>query len=213
MTKFFKKIFPHKNQQTEKQKVKTAVLPDVLRKDSIAFDIGANIGNITQKMVDNGAKIYAFEPNPYAYAKLRERFFDTDNVTCYPKAVFDKATTVDLYFHEFSDDDEVKWSVGSSLLDFKGNVVKEKKYTVETVDLSKFIFELGEQIDLIKMDVEGVECRIINHLIDTGAIDRVNVMLVETHDHKIPELKEETDALRKRIGELGLSEKINLNWI
>ena len=64
-----------------------------------------------------------------------------------------------------------------------------------------------------KTIVEVVECRIINHIIDTGAIEKVKYMLVETHDHKISELKDETDTLRKRIKELGLGEKINLNWV
>jgi len=184
-----------------------------LNSDTIALDLGANVGKITKEMADSGATVYAFEPNPFAFEKLKERFKDFQRVTCINKAVLDKETTLPLYFHENSDDDEIVWSVGSSMLDFKNNVLKEKKINVETIDLVAFISELDKPIDLIKMDIEGVECKVINHLIDSKMMDSIKLILVETHDHKIPELKEETDALRKRIKDLGLDEKINLNWI
>jgi FkbM family methyltransferase len=201
------------DKSNNKMKISTVSEFILSKNEAIALDLGANIGNITQQMADAGAEVYAFEPNPYAFARLQDRFVKNPKVHCIQKAVLDKETKIPLYFHEFSDDDEVKWSVGSSLLDFKGNVVKEKKHLVETVDLANFILELDREIDLIKMDVEGVECTIINHIIDTGAIEKVKYMLVETHDHKIPELKEETDALRSRIKALGLEKKINLNWV
>lgn len=179
----------------------------------LCLDLGANVGNITQQMVNAGAEVYAFEPNPFAFERLKARFEGDEKVHCIPKAVLDRVTTIPLYFHEFSDQDELTWSVGSSLLDFKQNVLKEKQVEVETINLAQFIVSLNQPIDLIKMDIEGVECEVINHLIDTGAINQVKKMLVETHDHKIPELKQETYALRGRILALGLSEKINLNWI
>lgn len=185
----------------------------VLNPKSIALDLGANIGNITHQMAETGASVYAFEPNPFAFEKLQQRFKDNPKVTCLNKAVLDIETTIPLYFHEFSDQDEITWSVGSSLLDFKKNVLKGKKVDVEALDLAVFIKNLGKPIDLIKMDIEGVECKVINHLIDSEVMDSIKLMLVETHDHKIPELKEETDALRSRIKALGLENKINLNWI
>jgi FkbM family methyltransferase len=209
---FIKKLIS-KSVANKSVKLNSIHLVNELNSSSIALDLGANVGRITQQMADSGATIYAFEPNPFAFAKLQERFKDSPNVHCFQKAVLDKETTIPLYFHEFSDQDELTWSVGSSLLDFKGNVLKEKKVEVETVDLAQFIRSLGKPVDLIKMDIEGVECKVINHLIDTGIINQVKLMLVETHDHKIPELKEETDALRKRIQDLGLQDKINLNWV
>jgi len=80
------------------------------------------------------------------------------------------------------------------------------------VDLATFISQLGSRIALCKLDVEGVEVEIINNLIDTKAIDHIDLLLVETHDHKIPKLKESTDLLRERIRKRGIK-NINLNWI
>lgn len=208
---FLTKLFNKNSNVVEKLSSLSNVIQ--LSPNSIALDLGANVGKITQQMADSGATVYAFEPNPFAFERLQQRFKDNPKVTCLNKAVLDKETTIPLYFHEFSDQDEITWSVGSSLLDYKKNVLKGKKVDVQAVDLAEFIKSLEKPIDLIKMDIEGVECKVINHLIDSGMMDKIKLMLVETHDHKIPELKEETDALRSRINELGLEKKINLNWV
>lgn len=214
MSRIFQR-FLKKQEQTAEPRTKISSINSIvfLNEDSIAFDLGANVGKITQEMVDTGATVYAFEPNPHAFKVLSNRFEGNSKVTCIQKAVLDKESIVPLYFHEQSDQDEVKWSVGSSLLGFKNNVLKSKKVEVETVDLAEFVFSFEKNIDLIKMDIEGAECNVINHLIATGAINKISKLLVETHDHKISELKEKTNSLRTRIRELKLEEKIDLNWI
>ena len=92
----------------------------------IAIDCGANIGDITQHLQKNGATVYCFEPNPYAFKRLKKRFLANPKVHCFEKGVFDRNDRVKLYFHELSDSDELYWSTGSSMLDFKGNILKDK---------------------------------------------------------------------------------------
>jgi hypothetical protein len=116
-----------------------------------------------------------------------------------------------LYLHENSDEDEVLWSTGSSLLDFKGNVLREKNVEVEIIDLCEFIESLNHRIRILKIDIEGVECRVLAKMIGTGVIERVDHVFVETHDHKIPELKAETHAIRELIKKRGIK-NINLDW-
>jgi len=183
-----------------------------LRAGDIALDCGANIGNITTSMAETGAEVHAFEPNPYAFKVLKKRFKMNKNIHCYNQAVHDHNGNMRLFLHQNAKQDQVYWSTGSSLLEFKGNVNKGSFVEIEVIDIVSFICDLGRDIKLIKMDVEGVECPIINKMIDTGMIDRVGMLLVETHDNKVPELKPETDALRQRIAKAGLT-NINLNWI
>lgn len=183
-----------------------------LRERDIAIDCGANVGLITEKMIKQGAIVYAFEPNPFAFQKLEEKFKNNPSVFCFNKGVWDHEASIPLYFHELSDEDEVHWSTGSSLLDYKGNIKKDKYVIVDTVDLSKFIQNIGGKIALCKLDVEGVEVEIINKIIDTGVIHQIDLLVVETHDHKIIQLKEKTDLLRERIKKEHIS-NINLNWI
>lgn len=183
-----------------------------LKKSDIAIDCGANVGNITKQMSAKGATVYSFEPNPSAFEILQNRFRDRSNVHLYNKGVWDKNTILKLYMHENSDDDEVMWSVGSSILEFKGNVLKEKNVKVEIIDLVEFIKKLNKKITVLKIDIEGAECELLEKIILTKIFKRIKYIFVETHDHKIPELKEKTDHIRRMIKDKKIK-NIDLNWI
>ena len=97
------------------------------------------------------------------------------------------------------------------MLDFKGNVLSDKSVEVEIIDLCEFIKSLNHRVRILKMDVEGVECAILRKMINSGVIDKIDYVFVETHDHKIPELKTETNAIRQLIKHKKIR-NINLNW-
>ncbi|HEV7866673.1 MAG TPA: FkbM family methyltransferase [Chthoniobacteraceae bacterium] len=180
--------------------------------DDVAIDCGANVGEVTEHLAAGGATVYAFEPNPHAFARLKERFARRSNVHCIDRAVLDRVEVVQLFLHQQAEEDPVKWSTGSSVLGFKSNVDQARSVQVEAVDLAAFVLELDREVRLLKLDVEGVECCILNRLIDSGAIARIGTILVETHEKKIPEIREEMAALRTRIAREDLS-KIRLDWV
>jgi FkbM family methyltransferase len=182
-----------------------------LGKGDIAIDCGANVGLITQHLCSSGATVYAFEPNPHAFTVLQDTFSDVQNVHCIPKGVSHRTGTMKLYLHEHSAEDEVHWSTGSSLLDFKGNVLIDKHVTVQVIDLCEFVASLHHRVRVLKMDVEGAECPILDKLINTGVIDKIDYAFVETHDDKIPELAAETNAIRRLITTRGIR-NIDLAW-
>lgn len=186
--------------------------PLKLQAGEIAIDCGANVGVVTEHLAKAGTTVYAFEPNPHAFAVLSERFAGRQHVHCLRQAVLDREETLNLYFHVYASQDQVKWSVGSSLLPTKSNVNPEDSVEVQAIDLAKFILALNCPVRVLKIDVEGVECRILQRLIDSGAIHRIERVFVETHDTKIPELREETDALRTRLRRESLTHS-DLDWI
>lgn len=185
---------------------------DQISEGDICIDCGANVGIVTSKFVDKGAFVHAFEPNPFAFQVLEKKFSSNKRVICYQKGVHTSNSKKELYFHMDSDQDEVYWSTGSSFLSVKKNVNKEKSQLVEIIDLDEFIINLERQVKILKLDVEGVEVEILNKLIDTGTIHKIDEVWVETHDHKIPELKESTEKLRDRLKKEGLKH-IKLNWV
>jgi FkbM family methyltransferase len=183
-----------------------------LQAGDVAIDCGANVGEVTARLAATGATVYAFEPNPHAFLRLAKRFRSHPKVHCLEKAVLDRGGKIPLFLHTNAAADQIKWSAGSSTLAFKSNVNPKNFVEVEAVDLAEFVLQLERPVRLIKLDVEGVECRIINRLLDSGAINRVGLLLVETHERKIPELREEMSVLRARIS----AEKrtnIHLDWI
>ena len=185
---------------------------DTLGKTDIVIDCGANVGSISALYAKTGATVYAFEPNPFAFTELEKKFADVENVHCFCKAVSDHEGTERLFHHENSLNDEIKWSVGSSIMVSKVNIDPSRYSIVETINLSKFIKDLNARVNVIKMDIEGAECQVIRNLIQSGVINSIDYMIVETHEKKIPELQEETEQLRQLIASKNLSH-INLNWI
>jgi FkbM family methyltransferase len=196
---------------TPQEKARRELFSVKMGKTDIAIDCGANVGKITQHLCKTGATVYSFEPNPFAFEVLKNKFSGYQNFHCFQKGVFIQNDVMKLYLHKFSEKDELHWSTGSSMLDFKKNVLKNKYIEVQVIDICEFIKSLDSRIRLMKMDVEGVECSILKNLIDTGLINKIDFLFVETHDHKIPELKTETDEIREIIMKRGIS-NVNLNW-
>lgn len=178
----------------------------------VAIDCGANVGRYTEVLARNGARVYAFEPNPDAFAVLSERMRGYPNVVCLNKAVAAKAGTVPLYLHAHAAEDPLHWSTGSSMLATKGNVNKETFVEVEAVDFVNFLLALKGQVALVKMDIEGAEVALLGRLLEQPlALAAIGRLFVETHDHKIPELRDCTDRMREEIARRGL-DRINLDW-
>jgi FkbM family methyltransferase len=182
-----------------------------LRSGDIAIDCGANIGYVTQRMARRGVVVHAFEPNPYAYNVLAKRFAGNPNVHCYQKAVNDQSGTLKLYLHQLSAQEPVKWSTGSSLLVEKGNVSATDYVEVEVVDLAEFIKELRAKVKVLKLDVEGVEYRILERLIDTGVIHKIEHILVEAHEKRMSALQAEASRIRAKVAALGITH-IDWDW-
>lgn len=125
---------------------------------------------------------------------------------------WDKEDQLKLYLHEFSNEDEVKWSVGSSLLQDKGNVLHDKYQIIDVIRLSDFIASLDKPIKILKIDIEGAEYELVEDLIETGTYKNIDQIYVETHARKVPRLREKDQLLRDKIKQQDI-QNINLNWI
>lgn len=170
-----------------------------LKPGDLAVDCGANVGRVTEALAWRGATVHAFEPNPYAFAVLRQRFRFRSNVACHQTAVSVQSGTAKLFMHENSEADPVYWSTGSSLLGEKSNVNQKNSFDVETVDLLEFILMLDRPVAVLKLDVEGSEVEILERLLDTGAASQIGHVLVETHDNRMPHLAVRMNGIRQRI--------------
>ena len=196
--------------------LRNLVRPDQLariqmRPGDIAIDCGANIGYVTQRMARRGVTVHAFEPNPYAYAVLAQRFAGSPHIHLHQQAVNDADGTLKLYLHQLSSQEPVKWSTGSSLLADKGNISQDDFVEVEVIDLATFIQGLQQRVKVLKLDVEGVEYRIVDHLIDTGVIHDIDHLLIEAHAARMPSLQEEAAHVHAKVAAAKLTH-IDWDW-
>jgi len=170
-----------------------------LGKTDTVIDCGANVGDMTALMAEGGATVHAFEPNPHACVVLREKFQNNPRVQINEAAVHITDGSLRLYLHENSSEDEVYWSNGSSLLADKPNVSNERFVEARTIDLAAFIKALPDRVRLLKMDIEGAEVEVLRRLIETGSLDKVEFLFVETHEKKMPWLEPATNKLKSEL--------------
>lgn len=183
-----------------------------LNPGDIAIDCGANIGEITEKMAAHGATVYAFEPNPCAYAILEKRFAQHRNVTCIRKGVWDKNGKMKLYLHQEYTKDPVFYSINSSIFSTKYNVNPNHFEEIDIIDLTEFIVQINRKIKLIKIDIEGAEYDLLEKMINMKLHLQIEQIVVETHADRMPELQIKDQQLRKCLIENKI-ENINLSWI
>lgn len=152
----------------------------------IAIDCGANVGKFTVPMAKTGAEVYAFEPNPDAYACLLENTAGYSNIHAAQAAVTTMPGPVKLFLHRYAADDPVHFSSGSSLVGSKRNVRTDRYTMVDGVQFTEFLRGLGDRrVRLLKMDIEGAEVDVLNQLLDEGVHEMIDQAFIEVHDRQI----------------------------
>lgn len=183
-----------------------------LTPEDVAVDCGANVGKFTVIMARTGARVYAFEPNPAAFAELERNTAAFPNVKARQAAVTTEPGPVKLFLHKWAEEDPVHWSTGSSLLLEKNNVRDDRFTTVEGVAFAAFVRELGPRtISLLKMDIEGAEVAVLEQLLDEGLHTRIKEAFVEMHDRRIASLAAPSRRLRERLRAEGANQ-FCLDW-
>ena len=182
-----------------------------LNKNSIVIDGGANTGYISSYLSITGATIYAFEPDPIAFAVLVERCGLKKNIECINKGVWDKSATVKLYRHRAMAGERA-FTVSSSLIRKKSNVNDSAAIDIQVIDLIQFIQSLNKKIDLVKLDIEGAEIEILKKILATNSHTLFKIMHVESHETKIPGQEEELERIKKELKRKEIT-NIKLNWI
>ena len=82
---------------------------------------------------------------------------------------------------------------------------------VEMVGISDFIKSLDRPVGMLKIDVEGTEADILNDLFESGLINEIGQIFVETHESKVPSSQNDMKLIRERIEKEGIK-NIHLEW-
>lgn len=182
-----------------------------LRPGDTVIDAGANLGEISEVMAATGATVHAFEPDPYAFDHLQKRVGHLRNVHLYQKALSDKTGLVQLYRAKSFSEDPDLWSQSSSLFADKSNVTTDGAIDVEQISILEFVRSIDQPIRIMKIDVEGAEVPILEAILSSGLMDRIDRIFAETHEKKIPQLAERTRQIRNA-SKARWPGRINLDW-
>lgn len=125
----------------------------------IFFDIGANHGIYTDnvlKIVAGNKHCYLFEPQNGLYQQLNEKYTNNKNISIINKGCGNAYDKLMLYSFEGTD------TLASLYNNFKGTIQPASAEEIEIIRLEDFFRDhsIGF-VDLIKIDVEGHELKVI----------------------------------------------------
>lgn len=122
-----------------------------LKPDEVVVDVGAHIGVFTEKALNIGCVVFAFEPEPENFSKLLKRVSHYPKVTCFQVALWSEPKQVLLNVRTDHDGGHsVKWGTEQS-----------SQLRVAARRLDDYAIPRWPKINFIKIDAEGSELEIL----------------------------------------------------
>ncbi|WP_052248893.1 FkbM family methyltransferase [Leisingera sp. ANG-Vp] len=189
------------------------VLADTKAGD-LCIDLGANVGEISQRLAETGADVISFEPDPGAYEQLQAACGQLPNVELVHKAAGARAEQLMLRRSvKWSEDDPSGRTAMSSIVRTDREMSEDNGVLVEVVDLVAYLTALDRDIRILKMDIEGAEWDVLDALLAAPVLNRIDCIFVETHERFDParyipvfeRLQTQAEAMRRPY--------INLYWV
>ena len=178
------------------------LLKSICKEDMIAIDIGANVGAHTilmSKLVGENGKVYAFEPcrnhsEILFYNLMNNNCFNT---TIYPYGCGDKDEN--MYIEKRFFDTKKVENFGAITLQKESLDENDEKIEIRSIDSFNF-----PKIDVIKIDAEGMENKIINGMKDTIYKYKPK-MIIEIHDEDVENMTKIIDSIDYSLNRIGYS--------
>lgn len=190
----------------------------MLQPGDVVLDCGANVGAVTGPLAETGATVHAFEPDPFAFAQLSARVGDKPNVTLHNVAVGVTSGNVRLMRAANFDDNPMGGSVKSTVIPGGRNIDEATDATIEVAmialpDMIRDLAAKSGRIAFLKMDIEGAELELLEHMQAQRLFDLVGLTVAETHEMKFRDLRPRFAALRETIAAEYPVTRVNLDWI
>jgi FkbM family methyltransferase len=155
----------------------------LISKESLCFDIGANIGKKTDLFLSLGARVVCVEPQSDCIETLSEKFGGNQNVKIVNTALGEKEDLLDIFISPSNTVSTMsKDFIEITSLERFNGIVWDKTEKVSVTTLDSLISEYGLP-DYCKIDVEGYEVEVLK-----GLTKKIKFISVEF----TPELKHKT---------------------
>jgi FkbM family methyltransferase len=171
------------------------------RSDPVIVDGGSNIGMslLFFKVLYPGARVIAFEPAARAHELL---IHNVERNSLQDVEVHGVALGPDdgqvAFFEDPADPATFRMSTRAERIPGEATTVPQRR-------LSPL---LEGEVDLVKLDIEGAEDAVLAELIASGAIDRVDQLVLEYH-HQLDPDRDPIDRFLARLRESGFSYQLS----
>ncbi|MDG1893470.1 MAG: FkbM family methyltransferase [Fuerstiella sp.] len=158
-----------------------------LDETSVVLDVGGYQGDFAQAMLDRfGCRVFVFEPMPGFAEQCRQRFADEPRVSVLDYGLGARDERLSL-----SESDDA-----SSFCRDSGTV---GSVSAQIRDVGSVWEELGiEQVDLMKVNIEGGEYPLLGRLIESRLIQQVQNLQVQFHDF-VADANRQRNELRQQL--------------
>lgn len=163
-----------------------------LDEKSIVLDIGAYKGRWSKEIANRyGSRIYAFEPQQWAFEIARKELAEGPNIHLYNFGLGVESGNFEM--EEF-ETDGASFVLGFSQRQQSGEGV--------LMDMASWLKENRiNQIDLIMMNIEAYEFKLIPYMIGRGILPKVKYFMCQFHPRTY-EQQDEFEVLKKQIEEI-----------
>lgn len=153
----------------------------LLTQESVIFDLGGYHGDFAAAINEKyGCKVYVFEPVPEFYQKCVNRFQGNQQIIC-------------LNYGLSSVDSWLDIGLAENASSFASPHVKGATQQVQVRSVVECIREFDiNQIDLMKINIEGGEFDVVPAIIESGDISKVKYLQIQFHNFV-------DDATKKRL--------------
>lgn len=146
-----------------------AIFDHFVNEDSVVLDVGSWSGVLTLYAAKIAKEVHALDPDPVCFSELNKNVAlnpaVADKIKTYKTAISDTQETVRLSARE------TYGASSSSILERKRDT--ENSLELKTISLADFLAQENiQQVDFVKMDVEGAEFRILPTI--GKAVEKVN---------------------------------------
>lgn len=163
----------------------------------VFVDIGSHIGQTIEEVLEprwEFDEIHAIEPMPHEAAILKQRFLAEPRVKLHEFALSNRNGFITMY----GTNEELE----ASIFPEKNDVNAQIRTAVTCVNASQFFERLEGQI-IVNLNAEGAEIFILDNLIESGLIYRLDALLVDFDIRKVPGRQHNEERIRDKLDDIG----------
>lgn len=169
----------------------------------IFLDVGGHLGQTLQEITKPNYHfdtIYCFEPMPVEFAHLRSVYGSIPNLEILNYGLANSTGPRNVY--------GTNADMGASIYNTKADLDDPETFTQCMFMRSSEFFEskiTQDDLVVMKLNCEGAEAIILNDLLDTGQIDKIDNVMIDFDVRKIPELVIQERIILERFKKIGFS--------